>query len=95
MRDPNRLYPIYAYLMNIHMRHFPDLRIGQFFELIRNQMYKSYRQDIFYIEDDDLLNKIQKYINSEFMIKEVPINEYDNEIDYPISTEGLKEYNYK
>ena len=77
------------------MQYFPDLRLGQFFELIKDRIYKSYRQDLFYIEDEDLLNKIQKFIDSEFMIKVVPINEYDNDIDCPISIEGLKEYNYK
>ena len=95
MRNPNRLYNTYNYLMYVHMQYFPDLRLGQFFELIKDRIYKSYRQDLFYIEDEDLLNKIQKFIDSEFMIKAVPINEYDNGIDCPISTEGLKEYNYQ
>lgn len=95
MRNPNRLYNIYNYLMNIHMQYYPDLRIGQFFELIKDRIYKSYRQNIFYIEDEDLFNKIQKYIDSEFISTAVLINEYDNEIDIPISTEGLKECNYK
>lgn len=87
MRNPNRLYNVYNYLMDIHMNYYPDLRIGQFFEFIKKKIYDEYRQDIFYFEDEDLLNKIKKFIERECSITKITdINSMEDDINQGISS---------
>ena len=87
MRNPNRLYNVYNYLMDIHMNYYPDLRLGQFFEFIKKKIYDEYRQDIFYLEDEELLNKIKKFIEREYSITKITdVNSIEDEINQGISS---------
>lgn len=87
MRNPNRLYNVYNYLMDIHMNYYPDLRLGQFFEFIKKKIYDEYRQDIFYLEDEELLNKIKKFIEREYSITKITdVNSMEDDINQGISS---------
>jgi hypothetical protein len=59
MRDPNRLDGLYDYLMKIHKANFPDWR---FFQFIMN-FISWYGADPFYMEDEKIYEKIDKFIN--------------------------------
>ena len=87
MRNPNRLYNVYNYLMDIQMNYNPELRIGQFFEFIKKKIYDEYRQVIFYLEDEELLNKIKKFIEREYSITKITdVNSIEDEINQGISS---------
>lgn len=55
MRDPKRIPIAMDYIMHMWEK-YPDLRLGQ---LISNAMHGS-SVDLFYIEDDELVGRIQK-----------------------------------
>ena len=63
MRDPNRLYDFYENLRNIHMTYFPDWRFGQFIYNFENWYLHSYQTDIFYIEDDKMIEVFKEYLD--------------------------------
>lgn len=56
MRDPDRLQPLYNELCRIHKEYCPDWRFGQFIMNVLLQL-----GDIFYIEDDCIIEKIESY----------------------------------
>ena len=56
MRDPDRLQPLYNELCRIHKEYCPDWRFGQFIMNVLSQL-----GDIFYIEDDCIIEKIESY----------------------------------
>lgn len=58
MREPNRLYKFYAQLRDIHLI-YPDLRMGQFFNIIFSYIEKEKKKDVFQIEDNEFI----KYVN--------------------------------
>lgn len=58
MRDRKRLIPIYLKIGISHTEKLPDMRIGQLFENIRTAM----GGDLFYIEDDVLLDEMLKWL---------------------------------
>lgn len=64
MRDPNRLYPFYQQLTEVHRQSFPDWRFGQlmcnFLRWI--QTYKV--RDPFYIEEDKMIEYLKEYVNT-------------------------------
>ena len=67
MRDANRLDGFYNKLMIIHKENFPDWRFGQ---LIKNlerwlQVNKGI-VDMFYIEEDEILNYINEFAMKEY-----------------------------
>ena len=67
MRDPNRLYKFYNELMRIHMENFPDWRFGQLIENIDAWIYENTnRPDIFYCEEDEFLDYVNKFIKECF-----------------------------
>lgn len=55
MRDPNRLHKFYDELKRIHMEYVPDWRFGQ---MIMN-IFGG--RDIFYMEEEDILQKVKEY----------------------------------
>ena len=93
MRNPNRLYNVYNYLMDIHMNYYPDLRLGQFFEFIKKKIYDEYRQDIFYLEDEELLNKIKKFIDRELIVRATPIAQITPD-DFPDDIKKFIKYGF-
>ena len=58
MREPNRLYKFYTQLRDIHLI-YPDLRMGQFLNIIFSYIEKEKKKDVFQIED----NEFMKYVN--------------------------------
>ena len=56
MRDPDRLQPLYNELCRIHKEYCPDWRFGQFIMNLLSQL-----GDIFYIEDDCIIERIENY----------------------------------
>lgn len=56
-RDPKRLDEIYTELKELHKENVPDWRIGQ---LICN-IQRAYGNDLFYVEDSQLLSLLHKY----------------------------------
>lgn len=59
MRDPSRIL-VFCDRLAKAWQQFPDLRFGQF---ILNIFYEDGR-DLFYIEDDEMIEIIEKYSKS-------------------------------
>lgn len=59
MRDPNRIYEFIKVLTEAWSNN-PDLRFGQIIENIKRYSNKS---DLFYIEDEDMLQIIKEYFD--------------------------------
>ena len=60
MRDVNRLDPLYEYLKQVHKQNFPDWRFWQFIE----NFERWYGIDPFYMEDDKVIEKMEKFISA-------------------------------
>lgn len=61
MRNPNRLYDFYRELQTIHIEYFPDWRFAQLFCNIQAKYYEEKKGDIFYIEEDKMIEYIREY----------------------------------
>ena len=59
MRDPNRIYEFIKVLTEAWANN-PDLRFGQIIENIKRYSNKS---DLFYLEDEDMLQIIRDYFD--------------------------------
>lgn len=60
MRDPNRLYPVYNEITQIHMKRFPDWRCGQL--LINVMAWMNQRSiDPYYLEENDMLDLFREF----------------------------------
>ena len=59
MRDPKRIYVVINNIMH-EWEKFPDLRLGQ---LISNSVTTT-NTDLFYLEDEELVKVIQKYVGA-------------------------------
>lgn len=71
MRDPNRLYKFYNELMRIHMEKFPDWRFGQLTCNLDRWLQETKRvHDIFFIEEDEMMNYIKEFVSDMKPIKE-------------------------
>lgn len=55
MRDPERIYPMCMRLAAL-WSEYPDLRLGQIIDLAKS---RSATGDLFYLEDDELLDLIE------------------------------------
>ena len=63
MRDVNRLYGFYNELMRIHIENFPDLRFGQLISCLERWLQLNKKiDDIFYIEEDDMLRFLHEFV---------------------------------
>ena len=63
MRDVNRLYGFYDELMKIHMEYFPDWRFGQLINNLERWLQVNKKiGDIFYIEENVMLNYINEFV---------------------------------
>lgn len=56
MRDPERIYKFCAELANLWHDEVPDWRFGQFV----SNVVQSEREDIFFIEDDKMIERIKE-----------------------------------
>ena len=61
MRDIDRLDNLYYELKKIH-ENFPDWRFGQFIVNFTTWFHNKYHRDFFYIEDNNMLYYIKKFI---------------------------------
>ncbi len=64
MRDVNRLYKFYDELRDIHMTYFPDWRFGQMVVNVLSKWQSQEDRDIFYLEEDEILQIFKDYINN-------------------------------
>lgn len=62
MRDPNRLYPFYDRLREIHMTYFPMWRFGQLINNVLGWYYSKNKRDIFFPEEDEMIQIFEKYV---------------------------------
>jgi uncharacterized protein YihD (DUF1040 family) len=60
MRDPNRI-PELLKVLQAGWEKVPDWRFGQLIENFKRAINKK---DLFYIEDDDLINDLIEYFDS-------------------------------
>ena len=58
MRDPERIKPFCDKFAELWSK-YPDLRFGQIMSNIARYTQQEYRKDMFYIEDEKLLEIIQ------------------------------------
>ena len=61
MRDINRIYPTCMGLAEVWTNK-PDLRLGQIMSNI-TEVLKREGKDIFYIEDEQLLERLKEYLS--------------------------------
>ena len=76
MRNPNRICPNWQKIAALHSQ-FPDWRMGQFLENVLDELTKLegiYRSDgdLFYFEDDKLIELFERAVKS---LKGEKINE--------------------
>lgn len=62
MRDANRLYYIYGCINRKHVENCPDIRVGQFFVNFAYWCKQNKKIDLFYLEDDKILEYIGEYV---------------------------------
>lgn len=61
MRNPNRLYTFYDKLRDLHIKHFPDWRFGQFISNFFGWLAVEKGVDAFFPEEDDILKYFEEY----------------------------------
>ena len=59
MRDPKRI-AVLLRILQLGWEKVPDWRFGQ---LIENFKRSTGKQDLFYVEDDDMMEELVKYFN--------------------------------
>lgn len=65
MRKPERLLPIYTQMAKIHADYVADLRLGQLFINFLTWHCNQYGNDFFYVEDEELLKRFNKYLKGD------------------------------
>lgn len=68
MRNPDRLDAFYEELKQIHKVSFPDMRFGQFILNALGWINSSKERDPFFPEENEMLNLIKEYANSNSML---------------------------
>lgn len=63
MRDKNRILPFCTELTEL-WSNYPDLRFGQIMSNLARYIRTEYGQDIFYMEDDQLMAAIRYHLRS-------------------------------
>lgn len=103
MRDPNRIEPFMKELGKMWKTKCPDWRFGQLVFNITRDM-QSHGIDIFYMEDDELIEYLEKWFDDqkekEELEKEVlkylmGDKEEDNERLHRRSTDEIRKYKSK
>lgn len=61
MRDPNRLYPFYDELRNLHMTEFSDWRFGQLISNFTRYMATNHGIDVFFLEEDKFIEYFKEF----------------------------------
>ncbi len=63
MRDPNRLDDFYKEMGELHAKYLPDWRFGQLIQNFLGWHYQKYKTDVFYIEENKMLERFKAYIS--------------------------------
>lgn len=61
MRDPTRIKPLMARFAHKWMKNLPDWRFGQLMSNFLGWVYQTTGKDIFFIEDDEILELVDKF----------------------------------
>ena len=61
MRDPNRLDKFYEEFCRIHKEKLPDQRFGQLISNFFGWIYSEKKLDIFFPEEDKMLELFKEY----------------------------------
>ena len=61
MRDVNRIYPFCNELAQLWSK-YPDLRFGQIMSNIARYVQMEHRRDMFFMEDDELMDVIRNQL---------------------------------
>lgn len=61
MRKPERLYPFYEEVRNIHINYFPDWRFGQLCSNFFGWLASEKGKDLFFPEEDKMLEYLKEY----------------------------------
>ena len=61
MRDPNRIAHLLVLLGRLWKRN-PDLRFAQIIEILKSKLWTD---DMFYVEDDDLIELLERMIDKD------------------------------
>ena len=69
MREPNRLNGFYNILKIYHKKYMPDIRFMQFINNFLRWHQETYNDDGFYVEDDEFLKRLNRYIAQYFYRK--------------------------
>lgn len=65
MRDPNRLYGFYDKIRDIHIKHFPDWRFGQFCANFFGWLSADKGIDLFFPEEDKMIQYLEEYAKAQ------------------------------
>ena len=63
MRDINRLDKFYNELCEIHKKHFPMWRFGQLLVNVLADWQAKTKRDIFFLEEDEMIQIFRDYVN--------------------------------
>ena len=61
MRDPARIKPFMQKLAHMWQQHVPDWRFGQLMSNFLGFVVSEIHRDIFFIEDDEMLELVNKF----------------------------------
>ncbi len=67
IRKAERLDNFYEELKEIHKKSFPDMRFGQFILNVLGWISSTKKRDPFFPEDNEMLDLIKEYANSNLM----------------------------
>lgn len=70
MRDPNRLDSIYNEIKELHKENFPDWRMMQLINNFLGWYCNKYKNDGFYMEDNNFINIFKEFVAGIITIKE-------------------------
>lgn len=66
MRDPKRLDGFYDKMKKIHQEKLPDWRFGQLMLNFLSMYMTGNETELFYMEDKELIKKLEEYVDSLF-----------------------------
>lgn len=66
MRDPKRLDDFYDRMKKIHQEKLPDWRFGQLMLNFLSMYMTGNESGLFYMEDKELIKKLEEYVDSLF-----------------------------
>ena len=68
MRNPDRLDNFYDEFKAIHKKYFPDMRFGQLCSNFFGWLYSTYKKDLFFPEEDEMLKYLREYVHDDSLL---------------------------